>query len=334
MFLQLGSEALISTSIDAPRTACACACAQCSTFQQLYRPRRRGSAPTLMQKMAIHTKKRNFNDNPRPEIMVSSVPSRRIRGQTGSTFETGASPYQTCAAPGATSRDARYEISSGRRSPATRVHSSFFCCSFVWRALVLRLRHRDEWWKEWASSTPAQHAVLQYRPVAAAHAAGLRRPRISHARALKFAGTRSASTPLCQNLHRRATGLGWFIAAAPSTIGPWFALPARAACPPPPPPGTTPSSTNPYPSISSTCRSTPCCAVFPGRNHRLHPDYWAAAAAGNCAIRCRDLQNVRELDPASFTSKAAWNRASCAAPPWSCCSPSPSSFTWAATKCL
>lgn len=159
----------------------------------------------------------------------------------------------------------RYEISSGRRSPATRV-------TLLILLLILLFGIRSfssyaieiEWWKE-LGQLNTWFSMLYYSiaPVTAATLLAFAALWISHARALKFAGTRLAEHRLYSRISTVALLLiGWFIAAG--AIDNWTVVrfAGSRGLPPPPPPGTTPSSTSHSPSISSICRSIRCCAVI------------------------------------------------------------------------
>ena len=110
----------------------------------------------------------------------------------------------------------RYEISSGRRSPATRVTLLillvlllFGVRSFSGYAIEI------EWWKELGQfNTWLSMLYYSIAPVAAATLLAFAALWISHARALKFAGARLGEHRLYARISALALlALGWFIAA-------------------------------------------------------------------------------------------------------------------------
>ena len=60
--------------------------------------------------------------------------------------------------------------------------------------------------------------------------------------------------------------------------------------------------------------------------------YWVAARGWQLRYRLPDLRDAARSTPAFSAWRAAWNRASCAAPRWCCCWPWRCGSTWAATK--
>ena len=235
---------------------------------------------------------------------------------------------------------ATYKIERGRRPglPIGRI-------SLIAVVLLLLLSARSiasyaieiAWWKELGQfHTWLSMLYYSLAPVAAATLLAFGVLWMAHARALKFAGTGlRRAPPLRAHLHAGA-------AAArlpdrgrrPSTPGPWCASPARAACRPRPPPGTTRSSASRSPSICSTCRST--CML---RGYVLALVivcilvYWMAARGWQLRYQLPGPARGRASStPASSGWKAAWNRASCAAPRWCCCWPWRCGSSWAATK--
>ena len=130
----------------------------------------------------------------------------------------------------------RYEISSGRRrSPATRItllilvlFLLFGARSFSGYAIEI------EWWKELGQfNTWLSMLYYSIAPVAAATLLAFAALWISHARALKFAGTRLGEHRLYARLATLVLlALGWFVAAG--AIDNWtvvrFAGLARTAC--------------------------------------------------------------------------------------------------------
>jgi hypothetical protein len=110
----------------------------------------------------------------------------------------------------------RYEISSGRRSPATRVTLLillvlllFGVRSFSGYAIEI------EWWKELGQfNTWLSMLYYSIAPVAAATLLAFAALWISHARALKFAGAHLGEHRLYARISALALlALGWFIAA-------------------------------------------------------------------------------------------------------------------------
>ena len=231
----------------------------------------------------------------------------------------------------------RYEISSGRRSPATRVTLLillllllFGVRSFAGYAIEI------EWWKElgqlntwfsmlYYSIAPVAIATLlafaravgfpRARPQVRRHPAGRASPlretfrsRSARARLVyRRRGHRQLDRGPLRRFARAARGhqrlarCGFQPAAILLSVRPSVLFAAARICA-----GAESSSAS-----------------------------WSTGwrlAAGSCATACRSCAIPASSIPACSSSKAGWNRASCAAPPWSCCWPSPSSSTWAATR--
>ena len=198
----------------------------------------------------------------------------------------------------------RYEISSGRRSPATRV-------TLLILLLILLFGIRSfssyaieiEWWKE-LGQLNTWFSMLYYSiaPVTAATLLAFAALWISHARALKFAGTRLAEHRLYSRISTVALLLiGWFIAAG--AIDNWTVVRFAGSR------GLPPATTAWHDAVFNQPLSfylfdLPFYSLL--RGYLLAVIivcilvYWVAARGWQLRYRMPDLRDARELDPSLF----------------------------------
>ncbi len=198
----------------------------------------------------------------------------------------------------------RYEISSGRRSPATRV-------TLLILLLVLLFGIRSfsgyaieiEWWKE-LGQLNTWFSMLYYSiaPVAAATLLAFAALWISHARALKFAGTRLAEHRLYSRISTLALlVVGWFIAAG--AIDNWTVVRFAGSR------GLPPATTAWHDAVFNQPLSfylfdLPFYSLLRGYILAVIIVcilvYWVAARGWQLRYKMPDLRDARELDPSLF----------------------------------
>ena len=174
-----------------------------------------------------------------------------------------------------------------------------------------------EWWKELGQfDTWLSMLTYSFAPLAAATLLAFAMLWITHARALKFAGTSLGDHGLYASLRRWACSFSATSSRPPPSItGLWCASPARAACRPPRPARRCGVSKAALLLSLRSALLRPAARLRAGaRDRRDSALLDRRARAGNCAIASTSCAACMSSTHRSCGSKAAWNRASCAAP--------------------
>ena len=192
-----------------------------------------------------------------------------------------------------------------------------------------------QWWKE-MGQTETWFAMLTYQlaPLAAATLIAFAALWIAHARAMKFAGTSLSSHPVYSKIatlgaavRRLHGGLRFDRHLDRGALYRLERRPTRA-------PGAIRSSPFRSPSTCSTCRSTPMLRGLRAGadDRRARWSTGSPRAAGSCATDSRTCARPRARSRPSSAWRVAWNRNSCAAPPWFSCWRWRCASSWAATR--